>query len=104
MPAVKKSTKPKTVAARVLPGGYTTAEVTIIDLNAIAPRRTIPADGDWPAIVQISYTTNLSLWNLERHDGTAWLHLGRVARGAAVNVHFNDGEIEPRWRLVEVPA
>ena len=98
MPRVKN-----TKAGAEIPG-FATTTVRIVDLNYVSARRVIPGDVEWPALVQLTFTPNLATWDLERHTPQGWTHLGRITRGALVNLQFNMGEPEPRWRLVEVPA
>lgn len=88
------------------PRGHTTRTITVINLNTVAARRTIPGDDEWPAIEQLTFATSRADWNLEvnHNDGMGWRHLQRVARGGLVNLQFDAGTPEPGWRLVEVPA
>lgn len=95
MPVV---TRPK------LAKGFTKASVTIIDVNAIASRRTVPADDGFPAITILNYTVPDGVWNWETGNGTGWRHIGVVTGGKLISGNFTASEPEPRHRLVEVPA
>lgn len=84
--------------------GFATASVTIIDVNALATRKTIPADDGFPATTLLSYTAPDGVWNWETGNGTGWRHVGIVSGGARIGGDFETAQPEPRHRLVEVPA